>query len=72
VQIFDIEFYVHSSILILYWGFFREFLGLGKQRTQDGSREDGICNHYVAKGGNDVWGLQPLEKVLVPLRLDQQ
>lgn len=72
VQICDIEFHIHSTMLTLYCGFFREHLGLEKQRTQDGSREDGICYYYVAKGGNDVWGLHPSEKVRVPLQLDRK
>lgn len=72
MQIYDTELHIHSTILILYCGFFGESLGLGKQRTQDGSREDGSCYHYVTKGDNDVWGLHPSEKVRVPLQLDRK
>jgi hypothetical protein len=53
-QVSDLEFHVHVQQYSLHCGFFREFLGLGKQQTQDGSCEDGVRCHYVAKGGNGV------------------
>jgi hypothetical protein len=67
--VFKHEFHVHSIVLRLYSGFFREFLDKNTEKQTSGGDIKSLSfrYEYVAKDdGDGFWGLQPLRKVRGP------